>query len=51
MTARFSALVLPGDTLVTSMWREPDEVLFMSRTGEGTTVLSQGRAIVHGAAR
>jgi acyl dehydratase len=51
MTARFSAPVLPGDTLVTSMWREPDEVLFMTRTGEGTTVLSQGRATVARAAR
>jgi acyl dehydratase len=46
MSARFSAPVRPGDTLVTSIWREPDEVRFMTRTGDGTAVLSQGRAII-----
>jgi acyl dehydratase len=51
MSARFSAPVLPGDTLVTSMWRGPGEVLFITRTGEGTTVLSQGRAVIDGVAR
>ncbi|HEX3963128.1 MAG TPA: MaoC/PaaZ C-terminal domain-containing protein [Trebonia sp.] len=51
MSARFSAPVVPGDTLRTSIWREGDDVLFMSHTGAGTAVLTQGRAVIAGAGR
>ncbi|AXI76289.1 MaoC family dehydratase [Peterkaempfera bronchialis] len=46
MSARFSAPVLPGDTLSTALWLEDGEVLFATRTQDGTSVLSQGRAVV-----
>jgi acyl dehydratase len=49
MSARFSAPVPPGDTLVTSIWREPEAVLFQTRTGDGTIVLTRGQAIIEGA--
>jgi acyl dehydratase len=51
MSARFSAPVTPGDTLRTSIWREGDDVLFTTQTQTGTVVLTQGRAIIAGAAR
>lgn len=51
MSARFSAPVMPGDTLRTSIWRERDDVLFITRTEAGTAVLTQGRAVIAGAAR
>jgi acyl dehydratase len=51
MSARFSAPVLPGDTLVTSIWREPEAVLFLTRNGDGTLVLSHGEATIEGAVR
>lgn len=44
ISARFSAPVLPGELLRTSMWREGDEILFVTHTGGGKLVLSQGRA-------
>ena len=49
MSARFSAPVLPGDTLRTSLWHEGDDVLFTTYTGAGTAVLTQGRAVIAGA--
>jgi acyl dehydratase len=49
MSARFSAPVLPGDTLLTSLWHEGGDVLFTTRTGAGTAVLTQGRAVLAGA--
>jgi acyl dehydratase len=51
MSARFSAPVLPGNTLRTSIWRERAEALFMTHTGAGAAVLTHGRAIVDGAGR
>jgi acyl dehydratase len=51
ISARFSAPVTPGDTLRTSIWREGDDVLFTTQTQTGTTVLTQGRAVIAGAAR
>ena len=51
MSARFSAPVLPGDTLRTSIWRQRSEVLFTTHTGAGVAVLTQGRAVVDGAGR
>lgn len=50
--ARFSKPVKPGDLLVTEMWRTGkqedgfDEIVFVTKTGSGNTVLSNGRALV-----
>jgi len=46
MSARFSAPVMPGDTLRTSIWREAVDVLFTTHTKAGTAVLTQGRAVI-----
>jgi acyl dehydratase len=46
ISARFSAPVMPGDVLTTSIWSEPGGVLFTTHTQSGTPVLSQGRATV-----
>ena len=46
--ARFSAPVVPGDTLTVEAWRvDSGEVLFSASTGEAT-VLTQGRASIDG---
>jgi acyl dehydratase len=46
MTARFSSPVMPGDVLSTALWIDGEEVRFVTRTQDGTPVLSQGRAVV-----
>jgi acyl dehydratase len=46
MSARFSTPVMPGDKLITSIWREENRVLFMTHTEAGTPVLTHGRAII-----
>jgi acyl dehydratase len=39
--ARFAGSVLPGDTIVTSMWDEPDRIIVSAQTKErGTPVIS-----------
>ena len=51
MSARFSATVFPGQSLTVDIWDEGSgEVLFRTRTDEGTVVIDRGRATV-GAAR
>ena len=48
--ARFIAPVYPGDTLVTELWIERDDVVaFRTRVSEhGTVVLNNGRAVLRG---
>ena len=41
-TARFSGVVMPGDTLVHSLWRE-DDVIIVETTVDGSTVLKQAK--------
>ena len=44
MSGRFSRPVLPGDTLVVSIWREDgDTALFQTATEDGTVVIDHGR--------
>ena len=44
MSGRFSRPVLPGDTLVVSIWREDgDSALFATATEDGTVVIDHGR--------
>jgi len=44
MSGRFSRPVLPGDTLVVSIWREDgDGALFQTATEDGTVVIDHGR--------
>jgi acyl dehydratase len=48
MYGRFSRPVLPGDELVTSIWRAGDgSALFRTATGDGTVVIDRGRATFH----
>ena len=49
MSGRFSRPVLPGDTLVVSIWREDgDSALFQTATEDGTVVIDHGRMRVRG---
>jgi acyl dehydratase len=43
MHARFSRPVLPGDTLVVSIWVEGDGALFQTAKEDGTVVVDHGR--------
>jgi acyl dehydratase len=44
MSGRFSRPVLPGDTLVVSIWQEDgDSALFQTATEDGTVVIDRGR--------
>ncbi|TYR33393.1 3-alpha,7-alpha,12-alpha-trihydroxy-5-beta-cholest-24-enoyl-CoA hydratase [Mesorhizobium microcysteis] len=45
LSMRFSGVVMPGDRIDFSMWREGDAVLFEAKTGP-RTVLDQGFALV-----
>jgi acyl dehydratase len=48
MYGRFSRPVLPGDELVTSIWRTGDgSAVFRTATGDGTVVIDRGRATFH----
>jgi acyl dehydratase len=42
MYARFVAPVIPGDVLLTSIWQEDDQALFLTHTAKGTLVLDRG---------
>jgi acyl dehydratase len=44
MGGRFSAPVLPGDTLTVQIWQDNEEVLFRTLRGDGTVVIDHGRA-------
>jgi multifunctional beta-oxidation protein len=40
-TVRFTGVVFPGETIVTSMWREPDRIVLTATTRErGEPVLA-----------
>jgi acyl dehydratase len=45
MSARFSAPVMPGQTLETTLWRDDGEIVFAT-TADGIPVLTHGRAEV-----
>ena len=48
-TARFTGHVFPGETLVTSIWKEPDRYVVEARTRErGTKVLGNAGVTVRG---
>ncbi|WP_406724606.1 MaoC/PaaZ C-terminal domain-containing protein [Streptomyces sp. GD-15H] len=44
MGGRFSAPVLPGDSLTVEIWQDGDDLTFRTRRGDGTVVLDRGRA-------
>ncbi|MCX6465025.1 MAG: MaoC/PaaZ C-terminal domain-containing protein [Pseudonocardiales bacterium] len=46
MYGRFSATVRPGQELTTELWRDGPDVLFRTRTDDGTVVIDRGRATV-----
>jgi hypothetical protein len=50
MAGRFSATVLPGQTLTVDIWLSGAEVAFRTRTDDGTVVIDRGRATVAPAA-
>jgi acyl dehydratase len=50
MAGRFSATVLPGQTLTVDIWLAGSEVAFRTRTDDGTVVIDRGRATVAPAA-
>jgi len=43
MSGRFSQPVLPGETLITSIWRDDDGALFQTAKPDGTVVIDRGR--------
>ena len=43
MSGRFSHPVLPGETLVTSIWRDDGGALFQTAKQDGTVVIDRGR--------
>ena len=43
MSGRFTRPVLPGETLVVSIWREDDGAMFQTAKQDGTVVIDQGR--------
>lgn len=46
MYGRFSATVLPGQSLTTELWIDGGDVRFRTRTDDGTVVIDRGRATV-----
>src|SRR5437870_3279453 len=43
--ARFAGVVFPGETIVTSMWEEPDRVVLAARTSERDTPVISNAAV------
>jgi acyl dehydratase len=48
MSGRFTHPVLPGETLVVSIWREDGGALFQTARQDGTVVIDRGRVRVRG---
>ncbi len=48
MSARFTRPVLPGETLVVSIWREDGGAMFQTAKQDGTVVIDRGRMRVRG---
>jgi acyl dehydratase len=48
MSGRFTRPVLPGETLVVSIWREDGGALFQTAKQDGTVVIDHGRMQVRG---
>ena len=46
MSGRFTRPVLPGETLVVSIWREDGGALFQTAKQDGTVVIDRGRVRV-----
>jgi hypothetical protein len=46
MSGRFSQPVLPGQTLVTSIWRDDGGAVFQTAKPDGTVVIDRGRVRV-----
>ncbi|GLY79056.1 MaoC/PaaZ C-terminal domain-containing protein [Actinoallomurus iriomotensis] len=44
MSGRFSSPVMPGESLITSIWAEGTTVLFRTAKEDGTVVIDRGRA-------
>jgi acyl dehydratase len=47
MSGRFTRPVLPGETLVVSIWRDDGGALFQTAKQDGTVVIDRGRVRVH----
>jgi len=43
--ARFAGVVYPGETLVTSMWKEGDKVIFVTKTKERDSIVLAAAAV------
>ena len=46
MSGRFTRPVLPGETLVVSIWRDDGGALFQTAKQDGTVVIDRGRVRV-----
>jgi acyl dehydratase len=44
-SARFAGVVFPGETIVTSMWKEGDKILISAKTRERDTPVISNSAI------
>lgn len=53
VTYRFAGVVYPGETLITSMWKEGDKVIFVTKTKERDSIVLAAAAatLVSGAAK
>jgi hypothetical protein len=51
MSGRFSRPVLPGQSLVVSIWADGDSAVFQTAKEDGTVVIDRGRMRVREPAR